>query len=205
MKLEDIRTRLQGVPTLNAVRMAPSDYELIPELAQEQNGRVLRPAAVLLAFVEQAGEATLLFTTRTPTLSSHAGQVSFPGGRIDGTDGSPEQAALREAYEEIGLPASNVEVVGRLAAYETLSGYHITPVLGFVTQAFVQKPNPDEVADIFNVPVRHLINPANIERQSALWQGAARHYYAIPYEARLIWGATAGMVVHLARRLGVAV
>jgi 8-oxo-dGTP pyrophosphatase MutT (NUDIX family) len=205
MKLEDIRTRLEQAPPLEAKHPAFGDYELIPELADGKNGRILRPAAVLLAFVEQAGEAALLFTTRTPTLSSHAGQVSFPGGRIDGSDGSPEQAALREAYEEIGLPPAFVEVIGTLAPYETLTGYHITPILGVVSQSFEPSPNPDEVADIFDVPVRHLINPDNIERQSRVWQGSARHYYAISYGSRLIWGATAGMIVYLARRLGMRI
>ena len=154
-----------------------------------------REAAVLIPILDQGnGRASVLFTERTAHLSSHAGQVAFPGGKIDPEDGTAEQAALREAEEEIGLSREFVEPFARLAPYLTGSGYRVTPVIGFVSGTPVLRPNPGEVADVFEVPLAFLMDPANHQRQSRDWQGKARYFYAMPYESRYIWGVTAGIV-----------
>lgn len=154
-----------------------------------------REAAVLIPILERSsGKASVLFTERTAHLSSHAGQVAFPGGKIDPEDGTPEVAALREAEEEIGLHRHHVEPFARLAPYLTGSGYRVTPIIGFVSGDPVLTPNPGEVADVFEVPLAFLMDPANHQRQSRDWQGKARYFYAMPYETRYIWGVTAGIV-----------
>jgi 8-oxo-dGTP pyrophosphatase MutT (NUDIX family) len=168
--------------------------------------RAPTPAAVLVAVVSLPGEAlSVLLTQRTAHLSSHPGQVAFPGGKVDADDAGPIAAALREAQEEVGLPASSVEVLGCLPRYITGTGYHVTPVVGLVHSVSDLVPNPHEVADVFRVPLAHLMDP----QQHALhrWtQGAqVREWYAMPYQdggqERYIWGATAGMLRNLYRFL----
>lgn len=154
-----------------------------------------REAAVLIPILDRGqGRASVLFTERTAHLNAHAGQVAFPGGKIDPEDGTPEMAALREAEEEIGLGRDHVEPFARLAPYLTGSGYRVTPIIGFVSGDPVLTPNPGEVADVFEVPLGFLMDPANHLRQSRDWQGQARYFYAMPYETRYIWGVTAGIV-----------
>ncbi|NBN63231.1 CoA pyrophosphatase [Microvirga tunisiensis] len=154
-----------------------------------------REAAVLIPIYDQGARgATVLFTERTAHLKAHAGQVAFPGGKIDPEDGSPEIAALREAEEEIGLDRRHVEPFARLAPYLTGSGYRVTPVIGFVSGRPPLTPNPGEVADVFEVPLEFLMDPANHQRQSRDWQGRPRYFYAMPFQTRFIWGVTAGIV-----------
>jgi 8-oxo-dGTP pyrophosphatase MutT (NUDIX family) len=200
VKVSDVRSRL-------ARPLGPyveGDYHLNPDWADKLDpSRPLRPAAVLVPLVDRADGATVLLTQRTDTLSNHAGQISFPGGRIDAEDATPEAAALREAEEEIGLARSFVEVIGALPVYETRTSYAVTPVIGAISPGFALTANPAEVADIFEVPLGFLLDPANVQRQSRFWQGRDRHFYAIPYGERYIWGATAGMLVNLAHALGV--
>ena len=156
------------------------------------------PAAVLIPIVERPEGFTILFTQRTADLKSHAGQISFPGGRIEPADRDAAAGALRETTEEIGLAESFIEVLGRLDPYVTVTGYEITPVVGAVTPPFTLKPDPVEVADIFEVPLAFLLDPANHQRHSrVISEGVARAYYAIPYGDRYIWGATAGMLINL--------
>lgn len=158
------------------------------------------PAAVLVAVVERR-EPTVLLTLRPETMRKHPGQVSFPGGRIDPEDAGPVEAALREAEEEIGLPPAEVEIIGLADRYRTVTGFEVTPVVGLVPPDLPLKPNPHEVADLFEAPLRHLLDPARQVMRSALWRGRERHYYEIDYEGRRIWGATAAMIVNLTRRL----
>jgi 8-oxo-dGTP pyrophosphatase MutT (NUDIX family) len=158
------------------------------------------PAAVLAAVVERA-TPTMLFTTRTATLRTHAGQVAFPGGRIDPGDAGPVEAALREAEEEIALPRERVEVIGLADPYCTVSGFRVTPVLGVIPPDLPLVPHDVEVADWFEVPLAFLLDPAHHQPRSGLWRGRERHYYEIVWQDRRIWGATAAMVINLARRL----
>jgi 8-oxo-dGTP pyrophosphatase MutT (NUDIX family) len=156
------------------------------------------PAAVLVPLVEHHTGFTVLLTQRTADLKSHAGQIAFPGGRMEPDDGTPDVNALRETEEEIGLARSHVELIGHLDPYITVSGYEVTPVVGVVTPPFDLKPDPIEVADIFEVPLSFFLDPANHQRHSrTVAEGITRAYYAMPYGDRYIWGATAGMLVNL--------
>jgi 8-oxo-dGTP pyrophosphatase MutT (NUDIX family) len=157
----------------------------------------IRPAAVLVPVVRRENGLTVLFTRRTAHLNDHAGQISFPGGRCEPGDASPAETALREAAEEIGLAASRVEVLGELHKYVTVTGYRVTPVVGLVTPPLDLRPDDFEVAEVFEVPLEFLLDPANHQRNSVVHQGSERRYYAIPYRHYYIWGATAGMLMNL--------
>ena len=157
----------------------------------------LRPAAVLVPFVRREAGLTILLTQRTDHLYDHAGQISFPGGRSEAHDDSPAATALRETFEEIGLPHSHVEVLGLLPEYTTVTGYRVTPVVGLVSSPPTLSLDAFEVAEAFEVPLRFFLDPANHQRNTLQFQGRTRHYYAMPYEQRYIWGATAGMLMNL--------
>lgn len=177
------------------------DHVINPEIADKFLKIERQPAAVLVPVIHREPEATLLFTERTGGLRSHAGQIAFPGGRIDPDDASPEAAALREAEEEIGLKPEFIETVGRGPDYLTGSGYHVALVIAVVRPGFVLKLNPAEVADAFEVPLSFLMDPANHRRGSRIWNGAQRSFYEMPYRGRHIWGITAGIVRVLYERL----
>ena len=194
---------------LLALRRRLSDDAAPPEavaaLASSDDARdltegALRPAAVLVPIVHGA-EPGVLLTLRTPHLTAHAGQVAFPGGRIDPDDASPEAAALREAEEEIGLSPTQAELVGRLPDYVTGTGYLITPVLALLPDGLRLTPSPDEVAEIFTLPMATLLDPAAPERRSRQFRGRERRFWVWPHERHYIWGATAAILVHLAARL----
>lgn len=166
----------------------------------------LTPASVLITLLPRPDGATVLLTRRTDHLRDHPGQISFPGGRAEPEDGSPVVTALREASEEVGLPIGEVEILGYLPEYRTGTGYRVTPVValwaqpsplaGLVLDAF-------EVAEVFEVPLAFLLNPQNHERHALTVRGTPRQYYAMPYGDYFIWGATAGMIVSLARQCGI--
>jgi len=156
----------------------------------------LRPAAVLVPVVRRDEGLTILFTQRTDHLYDHAGQISFPGGRAEAHDASPAATALRETFEEIGLPQSRVEVLGSLPEYTTVTGYHVTPVVGLVNSPLALSLDAFEVAEAFEVPLTFFLDPGNHQRNTLQYQGRTRHYYAMPYEQRYIWGATAGMLMN---------
>jgi 8-oxo-dGTP pyrophosphatase MutT (NUDIX family) len=177
------------------------DHVINPEIADKLLKIERQPAAVLVPVIHREPEATLLFTERTGGLRSHAGQIAFPGGRIDPDDASPEAAALREAEEEIGLKPEFIETVGRGPDYLTGSGYHVALVIAVVRPGFVLKLNPAEVADAFEVPLSFLMDPANHRKGSRIWNGARRSFYEMPYEDHHIWGITAGIVRVLYERL----
>jgi len=176
---------------------APDDLHLV---ARPDGARVTE-AAVLVPLVDRNGRVQLLLTQRTPHLDNHAGQISFPGGRVEEADASREETALRETEEEIGLPRSAVTLLGRLPVYDNLSGFRITPVVGWIEPPFVLKPDPFEVAAAFEAPLEHFLETANYQRREFHFRGRHRHYVAIPYEGRYIWGATAAMLYSFARML----
>ncbi len=161
----------------------------------------IRPAAVLVPIVRRQGGLSVLFTRRTPHLHDHAGQISFPGGRAEPQDATLEATALRETEEEIGLAADRVELLGRLHEYVTVTGYRVTPVVGLVATPLDLRPDPFEVAEIFEVPLDFLLHPENHLRNSVTYEGRLRRYYAIPYRHYYIWGATAGMLMNFHRFL----
>src|SRR5687767_2643716 len=166
----------------------------------DEGGGEMKPAAVLVAVVEHERPAVIL-TERPKTMRKHAGQVSFPGGRIDPGDDGPVAAALREAEEEIGLRPDQVEVIGLADRYITVTGFEVTPVVGIVPPDLPLTPHPGEVAALFEAPLHYQLDPAHQQERTAQWRGRERHYYEIEWEGRRIWGATAAMIVNLSRRL----
>ena len=166
-------------------------------IARKQEQGAITKAAVLMPLVMQSIGLHVLLTQRTDHLHDHAGQISFPGGRMDEGDASIVATAIRESEEEIGLPSQNVEVIGSLPEYLTVSGYQVTPVVALVKPVSQYRPDPFEVADVFEVPLRFLMDPANHEIR--VWQSTegSRRFYAMPYAERFIWGATAGMLRNL--------
>jgi 8-oxo-dGTP pyrophosphatase MutT (NUDIX family) len=162
--------------------------------------RDLTPAAVLIAVTDEA-EPQLLLTRRNANMKRHPGQIAFPGGRIDPGDASPVAAALREAEEEVALGRHHVDVLGTLENYETGTGFSILPVVGVVPPGLVFAAQEREVAEVFHVPFAHVIDPANHEMRTGEWQGRRRNFFVIRHGEREIWGATAGIIVNLSRRL----
>jgi 8-oxo-dGTP pyrophosphatase MutT (NUDIX family) len=158
-------------------------------------------AAVLVPIVAHPTGLTVLFTQRTAHLKAHSGQVSFPGGRAEPADGSPEVTALRESEEEIGLARELVEVLGRLPEYFTRTGFRVTPVVGLIQPPLALAPDPGEVESVFEVPLAFLRDVRNHQRHTREFQGRSVGYYAMPYGDRYIWGATAGMLVNLCQAL----
>jgi 8-oxo-dGTP pyrophosphatase MutT (NUDIX family) len=163
------------------------------------------PAAVLVPLVNRPQGLQVLLTERTAHLSDHAGQISFPGGRVEADDASNAAAALRETREEVGLDSARVAVLGELAHYETVTGYRVTPIVGWVEPPFELAPDPFEVADVFEVPLAFLLDPVNQQRHFRMLGEMRRDYWAIPYGDRYIWGATAAMLLILDRTLRAAV
>jgi 8-oxo-dGTP pyrophosphatase MutT (NUDIX family) len=206
--IEDLRVRAKGrlSPELAADALDPAfapargDYVLNAPAPEPHIVAKARPAAVLAPIVARPEAPTVLLTLRASHMRSHSGQVAFPGGKID--DGETAlAAALREAQEEIGLEPRFVEPLGWLDPYLTGTGYRIMPLLAIVDPSFTLTINPHEVEDVFETPLSFLMNGANHQRQSREWQGKLRHFYAMPYQERYIWGATAGILRNLFERL----
>lgn len=177
------------------------DHRLNPDLRAVFGQRTLREAAVLVPVVDRGDEASVILTKRTEALRNHSGQVAFPGGRLDPEDASAEDAALREAMEEIGLERRLVEIVGRMPDYVSGTGFRVTPVLSVVRPDFRLAINPDEVDSVFEVPLRFLMDPANHRQDSRIWEGRERFFYRMPYENWMIWGLTAGIIHAVYERL----
>lgn len=175
---------------------ARSDYDLNPEMRSDAP-EDLTSAAVLIPLVLRAEGVTMLLTQRTDHLRDHAGQVSFPGGRVEAHDESAVATALRETEEEVGLSPSHIEIVGELDLYDTRTGFRITPVVGLVEPGFTLTLDEFEVAEAFEVPLSFVLDPENHHKRSLVWRGTERHFYLLPYAEREIWGVTAGMIVNL--------
>jgi 8-oxo-dGTP pyrophosphatase MutT (NUDIX family) len=196
------RLTLDVPPGLTDASISPArgDHDADPVMRKIAEVRPIRPAAVLVPVVDHA-EPTVLLTQRAQHLPDHAGQVSFPGGKIDKTDSSPVESALREAHEEIGLDRKGVTPIGYLDLYMTTLGYRIVPVIARVKPGFALKLNSFEVDATFEVPLAFLMDQANVQRHSRDWQGMTRHYYATTFGERYIWGVTAGILRNLYDRI----
>lgn len=174
--------------------------EVLPHY-QHPPGHMPKPAAVLVPLINRPLGLTLLLTQRTAHLHDHAGQISFPGGRVDEGDASRAHTALREAQEETGLTSDRVQLIGQLPEWDIPTGFRVTPVVGWIEPPLSLSPAPFEVAEVFEVPLAFLLNSNNHRRHSDVINGRQRHYYSMPYEGRNIWGATAGMIHMLYRIL----
>jgi 8-oxo-dGTP pyrophosphatase MutT (NUDIX family) len=194
-----LRARLVSQPPSLPLKPTRGDYDLNPS-ARALAPRDLVPAAVLLPIVAHA-EPSVLFTKRSEHLRRHAGQVSFPGGRVHASDISLVETALRETQEETGIEPGFVTVAGFLDAFETGTGYAILPVVGLLSEGFALMPDASEVAEIFEVPLSFLLDPANRQTASREWQGQTRSFYVFNYDGHNIWGATAAMLVNFVERL----
>jgi 8-oxo-dGTP pyrophosphatase MutT (NUDIX family) len=192
--VERLRQAMEDGPAAETVLLTGDHVDLDTPVS------TMAQAAVLIAVTDRA-EPGVILTRRTDTLSRHAGQVAFPGGRIDPGDASPAAAALREAQEEIALPIHYVEIVGEADRYRTVTGFEVTPVIGVVPPDLVFVPAAAEVAAVFEVPLGFLLDSGNHVEASVEWQGRNRHYYEIMWDGHRIWGATAAMIVNLSRRL----
>lgn len=177
-----------------------SDFDLNPAITLPP-GRILRPAAVLLAVWPHPDGARLILTKRASHLKHHPGQIALPGGKVDDTDDGVIATALRESREEVGLPPELVDVAGTLPPHETVTGFTVTPVLGFVRGDFTPRPEVGEVEEVFTVPLSHLLMPDRFAIERRRWRNEWRRYYAIPYGPYYIWGATARILRGLADRV----
>lgn len=172
----------------------PGDHALNPGVTPKRRPA---PAAVLIPIVDRPRGLTLLFTRRTEHLAVHAGQISFPGGRAEPADGDAEATALRECREEIGLDRKHAEILGNLGGYLTRTGFQVTPVAALIKPAFTPVIDPHEVAETFEAPLDFFLDPANHQQCSREFEGTMRKFYAMSYDGRYIWGATAGIIINL--------
>ena len=186
------------------LRQAPTTEGLMTrdEVVRQRSiggAQVLTPAAVLLLIINHGHGPSVLLTRRANTLADHAGQISFPGGRAEPGDASLADAALREAKEEVGLDRGRVEVVGELPEYLTSSGYRVQPIVGWAEPPIAYAPDTSEVSEVFEVPLAFLLDPRNHRLEKTYYRGQPRQFWAMPWEGRYIWGATAGMLVTFQR------
>ena len=200
-------TRLERAPSArvfdNQLKPPRSDYDSNPPGRPARGLVAQRPAAVLVPIVARPEGLSVILIQRPEAMGAHAGQVSFPGGKMDAADASPVETALREAEEEIGLARAHVEVLGFLDCYQVGSGFRIVPVVGLVTPPFTLDVHAREVVDAFEVPLAFLMDSANHQKQSREMRGETQWFYAMPYRGRFIWGATANMIRNLFERLTV--
>jgi 8-oxo-dGTP pyrophosphatase MutT (NUDIX family) len=177
-----------------------SDFDL--NSSNYKNSGQTKEAGVLLPIIRQFDGIYLVLTKRAAHLSTHPGQISFPGGKRENKDTNIEATALREAQEEIGLKTEVVEVLGRLPAHETVTGFQITPIIGWIETNWTAVADPNEVTEVFQVPLSYITNIKNFQIQDRVWNGRKRYYYTVPYGPYYIWGATACILYNFAMELG---
>jgi len=202
----DLRQRVQralgGSMASAPASRASGDHDLNSTWPQaDQHGPVRQPCAVLIPATIHPTGASILLTRRSDHLPQHAGQIAFPGGKIGPQDKAPVNAALREAHEEIGLQPQFVDIIGRLEDYRTATGFDIAPFVGIVRPGFSLVPDANEVAEILQVPLAFLMQPANHQIREVVWHGQVRRFHAMPYKQHYIWGATAGILRRMYERL----
>lgn len=194
---------MPDLKTLKAALASParpsSDYDLNPDIPLVAN-RTLRPAGVLVPLIPRNGHLNVILTKRSSALKHHPGQIAFPGGKVDPTDKNVTDTALREAQEEIGLPPESVEILGALPNHETVTGFNMTPTIGLIHKPFQANPELGEVAEVFEVPLAHVLNPDSFQIEGRRWRGRRRHYFTVPFGPYYIWGATARILKGLADR-----
>ena len=193
--------QLNGLGQLRDQRVEGDLNDDLNQAEIEEMTKDLRLAAVLVPLVEHADEPSILLPRRADHLEKHSGQVAFPGGKVEDNDATPIAAALRETEEEIGLDASHIEIAGVLDTYQTGTGFLILPVVGFVKPGFTLTPDKNEVADVFEVPAHIALSKQNWKTDSGEWKGRMWNFYSMDYQGYNIWGATAGMLMHMSRRI----
>lgn len=193
MNREEVRTRLRAACGAGAAKKP------VAEVSGAPRGM---PAAVLVGLLADSDGPRVILTERNAQLKAHPAEISLPGGRVEPDDEGPAATALREAYEEIGLPPEKVELLGCLPVYETITGYRVYPSVGWIEPPVEYVPQEGEVADVFEVPLSFVLDPCNHTRESVVYEGQSHCYYVLPYPGHRIWGATAGILVSLARALG---
>jgi 8-oxo-dGTP pyrophosphatase MutT (NUDIX family) len=198
MSPDDLRARLIHAAHADGPPSSDHDLNLGVDLPE---GRTLRPAGVLVGITERAGVPHVILTKRSSRLKHHPGQIAFPGGKVEDTDTGPEDAALREANEEVGLPRDIAEVLGTLPPHETVTSFTVTPVLCWIRDTFDPVLDLNEVDEVFEIPLKDLIDPAKFVVQSRHWRGSKRSYYAVPWGPYYVWGATARILRGLSDRL----
>ncbi len=201
--LNYINDRLeQDIPeTLFDPRTAPMNGDHVLNLDVTELAAEIRPAAVLVPIVKYTDRLNLILTTRSAHLSSHPGQVAFPGGKVENDDATIIDTALRETEEEVGILRKNIEILGYLDSYQTATGFRILPIVGIIEEGYSYNIDRNEVEDLFEVPLNFLMSPENHKKESLFWRNKDRHFYSMPYEDRNIWGATAGIIRNLYERL----
>lgn len=190
----DLKSKLKA--TLVNPGAASSDFDLNKDVLPPETQ--LKAAAVLIAFMVRSDQVEIVLTKRSSSLKHHPGQVAFPGGKHDKTDADLQATALREAEEEIRLPSQSVEIVGTLPPHQTVTGFQVTPYVGWIAQPVVFEKEAGEVAEVFSVPANHLLEIPNYRVEGRIWQRKMRKYYTVPYGPYYIWGATARMLRALA-------
>ncbi len=199
MVMQRLEARL--LAALDSAGAGSSDFDLNPDFALPE-GRVLRPAGVLVAIDVTAREPRVMLTKRSSRLKHHPGQIAFAGGKQDPEDVDVIAAALREAWEEVGLPHGHARVLGTLPSHETVTGFDVTPVLALIEKQFDYAPETDEVDEVFEVPLSFLLDAGNYRIEARRWRGHRRHYFTVPWGPYYIWGATARILRGLAARMG---
>lgn len=189
-----------------AIKREQDEDHLSSHSERDEQGRpmhegALTKAAVLIALIERQNGPQIILTRRSEKLNKHSGQIAFPGGRIDAGDKTPTAAAIRETSEEIGVPGAQITILGKLPLYQTGTGFIISPIVGKLTPPYIFKREPNEVDEIFELPLDYIVDKNNFKRQSIIYQGRNREFWTIPYGEYHIWGATAAILVELAERL----
>ncbi|GGA18010.1 CoA pyrophosphatase [Neptunicoccus cionae] len=197
---EDMLARVETALAGPRLQDGSSDFDLNQDGADPS--WKFRPAAVLVPIISAADGPKLVLTKRAAHLKHHPGQVSFPGGKVETSDNSVEDAALREAFEEIGLRRKHARLIGRLPCHKTVTGFEVHPVVAEISTDFASLGDPGEVEEVFQVPLEHVLNPANYFIEGRVWMGKPRRYFVVPYGPYYIWGATARMLRLLAETVG---